>query len=222
MSGADVSSPGDRDVARLVALLGSDPSRAMTIAELREHGIEAPAQAIYELQLAGWQVDRVPVTQGDGAGASGYRLSSESLPGVTVQVRHTLRGRWEVVVSDARRGIMCETLDDARRIAYLAVAHARPCELIVLDAYHRVTQRELIEGREQATARPPDARRQTDAGDLPDPPPGDDLPHPSAGDGPVYRPAGDASRAPGAGRPRERGASRRSPRRPRGAHPKTR
>lgn len=164
MSGADVSSPGDRDVARLVALLGSDPSRAMTIAELREHGIGAPAQAIYELQLAGWQVDRVPVTQGDGAGASGYRLSSESLPGVTVQVRHTLRGRWEVVVSDARRGIMCETLEDARRIAYLAVAHTRPCELIVRDAYHRVIQRELIEGREQATARPRDAGRPRERG----------------------------------------------------------
>ena len=39
-----------------------------------------------------------------------------------------------------------ETLDDARRVAYLCVAHMRPCELIVCDAYHRVVHHEFING----------------------------------------------------------------------------
>jgi hypothetical protein len=35
-------------------------------------------------------------------------------------------------------------LDDARRIAYLSVAHAHDCELVIRDAYNRVLARELI------------------------------------------------------------------------------
>ena len=38
-----------------------------------------------------------------------------------------------------------ETLEDARRIAYLTVAHAKSCELIVRDAYNRIIEHELIE-----------------------------------------------------------------------------
>jgi hypothetical protein len=66
---------------------------------------------------------------------------------VTVCVQHESRGTWEVVVPGRRPGISCETLDDARRIAYLSVAHAHRCELIVRDARERVLYRELIEGR---------------------------------------------------------------------------
>ena len=67
---------------------------------------------------------------------------------VAIRVQRTLRGRWEVTVPGQRKGITCETLDEARRVAYLTVAHTRPCELIVHDAYHRVLDCELIDGNQ--------------------------------------------------------------------------
>ena len=57
---------------------------------------------------------------------------------VTVRVDRTGRGAWEVAMPDQRELVTCETLDDARRVAYLCAARRRPCELIVCDAYHRV------------------------------------------------------------------------------------
>jgi len=41
---------------------------------------------------------------------------------------------------------LCETFDDARRIAYLTMARAQTCELIVRDAYNRIIEHERIEG----------------------------------------------------------------------------
>jgi hypothetical protein len=67
-----------------------------------------------------------------------------------ISVQHHPRGRWEVIMGDGREPISCETLEDARRIAYIAVAHARSCELIVRDAYNRILERELIEGHGHA------------------------------------------------------------------------
>jgi hypothetical protein len=63
------------DAARLLELLerleqdGHDP---VSIAELRERGISAPAHAIYMLQLAGYPVARV--RRGDQPGRRAYRL----------------------------------------------------------------------------------------------------------------------------------------------------
>lgn len=65
----------------------------------------------------------------------------------TVCVRHHPHGRWEVITPDRRGPILCETLDDARRIAYLAVAHAQDCELIVRDAYNRIIEHESIQAQ---------------------------------------------------------------------------
>ena len=65
----------DRDAARLLALLGEDRGEPLTIAAIRERGIERPAQAIYTLQLAGFQIDRVPARPATGHHTSGYRLS---------------------------------------------------------------------------------------------------------------------------------------------------
>jgi hypothetical protein len=65
---------------------------------------------------------------------------------VTVRVDLNGRGAWEVAMPGKREPVTCETLDDARRVAYLCVAHMRPCELIVCDAYHRVVHREFING----------------------------------------------------------------------------
>jgi len=76
------------------------------------------------------------------------RRATGSSDPITVVVKRTLRGRWEVVLPGRRTGITCETLDDARRMAYLSLAHGRPCELIVRDAYHRVLSRELIDGHQ--------------------------------------------------------------------------
>lgn len=66
-------------------------------------------------------------------------------PRVTVSVQHQAGGRWEVAGPDQQRRIACETLDDARRIAYLAVAHTHGCELIVRDAYNRILEHALID-----------------------------------------------------------------------------
>ena len=65
----------DRDAARLLALLEENPVDAVTIAGMREHGIETPAQVIYALQLAGYDIERAPAP-GNPRGRLGYRLRS--------------------------------------------------------------------------------------------------------------------------------------------------
>ncbi len=70
----DPPRPGDRDLARLLVLLEDDCGSPLTINELRERGIETPAQAIYILQLTGYQIDRIPIPRPNGPCAHGYRL----------------------------------------------------------------------------------------------------------------------------------------------------
>lgn len=48
-----------RDAARLLALLRQERPRGVTVEMMRQRGIEAPAQAIYTLQLAGYTIDRL-------------------------------------------------------------------------------------------------------------------------------------------------------------------
>jgi len=79
-------------------------------------------------------------------------LRRSGVNSLTVRVDRTGRGEWEVAMPDQRERVTCETLDDARRVAYLCAAHTRPCELIVCDAYHRVLQHEFINGEGEATA----------------------------------------------------------------------
>ena len=64
----------DRDLARLLALLEANTTGGVTIAALREAGIDAPAQAVYELQLAGYEVERVCCAHSNGQATFGYRL----------------------------------------------------------------------------------------------------------------------------------------------------
>jgi hypothetical protein len=80
---------------------------------------------------------------------------------LTVRVDHTGRGAWEVTMPDQRERLTCETLDDARRVAYLCAARTRPCELIVRDAYHRVLHHEVINGKGDPTATRPHGRPST-------------------------------------------------------------
>jgi hypothetical protein len=70
-------------------------------------------------------------------------------PKAPIAVRIDLNGRgaWEVTTSSRREPITCETLDDAKRVAYISIALRRPCELIVCDAYHRVLRHEFINGQ---------------------------------------------------------------------------
>jgi len=65
----------ERDAARLLALLEDNPDGAVTLAEMHERGIDAPAQLVYALQLAGYDIDRAPI-DGDPRGPLGYRLRS--------------------------------------------------------------------------------------------------------------------------------------------------
>lgn len=71
--------PADHAAARLLALLHNG-NGGLTIAAMRERGIEAPAQAIYALQLAGYEIARVPIWRPDGHRLIGYRLGSRRSP----------------------------------------------------------------------------------------------------------------------------------------------
>jgi hypothetical protein len=66
----------DRDAARLLALLENNPDHAVPIAAMHERGIDTPAQVIYALQLAGYDIDRAPAP-GNPDGPLGYRLRSD-------------------------------------------------------------------------------------------------------------------------------------------------
>ena len=67
-------SEGERELARIVELLQGDQPSSLTIAALRERGVKAPAQAVYDLQLAGYAIDRVACTDPGGHRTFGYRL----------------------------------------------------------------------------------------------------------------------------------------------------
>lgn len=64
----------------------------------------------------------------------------------TVRVDLNVRGAWEIMLSDEPERITCKTLEDSR-FAYRCAADRRPCELIVRDAYYRVSDRELVNVR---------------------------------------------------------------------------
>ena len=144
------------------------------MAVLREQGVQAPAQAIYELQLDGYEIDRVPCESSNRHTTIGYRLrtsgvipSRSALPQVramsaevagksgagastalrAVRVDLNTHGEWEIQLPDQSQPVTCETLADAQRVAYLCAAHRSPCELIVCDADHRVLRREVINRR---------------------------------------------------------------------------
>jgi hypothetical protein len=65
--------PAGDEVARLLRLLRADTTGALTIAAMHEDGIGAPAQAIYALQLAGYDIDRV-YDYTEGLRTPAYRL----------------------------------------------------------------------------------------------------------------------------------------------------
>ena len=73
-------SAGDRDLTRVLSLLEANRGAALTIAALRERGIETPAMSVYELQLAGYEIERVLCERPDGFTMLGYRLRAAPVP----------------------------------------------------------------------------------------------------------------------------------------------
>ncbi|MBA3749019.1 MAG: hypothetical protein H0W96_16225 [Solirubrobacterales bacterium] len=63
----------------------------------------------------------------------------------TVRVCTDHRGGWEVELPNRETHVSCDTLDEARSLAYLYAAQAHPCDLVVRDAYDRVLEHELVE-----------------------------------------------------------------------------
>jgi hypothetical protein len=62
------------------------------------------------------------------------------------------RGAWEITVPVQLDPISCQSLYEARRAAYRFAAHWHPCEVVICDAYHRVTHRQVIDSYEDAAA----------------------------------------------------------------------
>ncbi len=83
---------GERELACALALLERDDSGAVTLAALRECGVKAPAQAIYDLQLAGHTIDRVTNTDPAGHTSAGYRLRRPATPAPAPPSERTRRG----------------------------------------------------------------------------------------------------------------------------------
>jgi hypothetical protein len=76
------------------------------------------------------------------------RADREDVPSMgfgRVRVGARRRGGWEVVLPGDRVQVACETLDEARRVAFRYAARAVPCELVVHDAYNRVLDHELVD-----------------------------------------------------------------------------
>lgn len=67
---------GDPELERFLALLQDADRHMLTIAALRRRGIENPAQSVYELQVAGYTIDRVHISDRDGGTSPGYWLRS--------------------------------------------------------------------------------------------------------------------------------------------------
>ncbi len=73
------------------------------------------------------------------------RMSPRKLQDRVVLVDRDWHGDWEVSLPGGSTCVTCETLDDARRLAYLHAARILPCELVIRDAYHRVVDHEIID-----------------------------------------------------------------------------
>ncbi len=61
-------------------------------------------------------------------------------------------GDWEIAFSGERERLRCRTLREAQRVANHCASQVGACELVVLDAYHRVLQHGFFTGERQAAA----------------------------------------------------------------------
>ena len=71
-----------------------------------------------------------------------------------MRINRNTSGMWEVELPDQDARVRWETLDDARRVAYLYAACKRPCDLIVRDSYDQVVRHEHVtEDRDSGSLR---------------------------------------------------------------------
>jgi hypothetical protein len=80
-----------------------------------------------------------------------------------VSVERNPRGGWDIEFPEQHTRVRCETLDDAKRVAFLSAAHSRACTVVVRDAYHRVLDEVFVSGDQDlaAPAAPKGRRRLT-------------------------------------------------------------
>jgi hypothetical protein len=72
----------------------------------------------------------------------------------TIRVRLGKRGAWQVSLAGRQECTICPTLEGARRLAQMTAERCHPCELIILDAYHRVLEYAVLgDPRERAPVR---------------------------------------------------------------------
>ena len=83
----------------------------------------------------------------------------------TVRVDVNRRGGWEIALSGERDPVTCGTLADAQRMALQCAIDRQPCNLVVLDAYHRVLRHQLVDHHvgAAAVAHPDDQRPERSA-----------------------------------------------------------
>jgi hypothetical protein len=72
---AESETLADLNQERLWQLLGRG---VVTLAELHEQGVTFPAQGMYDLQIAGYSIDRLRVRDRAGQSTFGYRLTTRS------------------------------------------------------------------------------------------------------------------------------------------------
>lgn len=80
--------------------------------------------------------------------SSDHHHSTRAWPSLatrSVSVERSPRGLWEICLPDQPEHLACETFDQAQRLARECAADLSPCELVIHDAYHRLTRRELID-----------------------------------------------------------------------------
>jgi hypothetical protein len=82
----------------------------------------------------------------DAEGATGCR--------VLVRMGRDRRGRWTIDLADGHDVARCDTLNAARRLAYLYGAGRQHFEIVVRDAYNRVVEHRLVDGGGTARKQP--------------------------------------------------------------------
>ena len=84
-----------------------------------------------------------------------------------VRVELSARRGWMIDLPEEREPVVCETLQDAQRMAHIFAVLSRPCELVVHNAYHHVLYWELLSGDDHAAMeRRPSGSERLDPGDV--------------------------------------------------------
>jgi hypothetical protein len=78
------------------------------------------------------------------ASAEQVAPSGAELERTRVRVSRNVRGDWEIALPDEGERVVCDTLEGATEVAYGWATRRRPSEVIVVDAYNRVSRRDVL------------------------------------------------------------------------------